>query len=331
MAISRLSDIQTVNPYFQFAAVSTATGAATTGTYTDGSGIPWAWWRWTGDGEILFSRGGLVEVAMVGGGGAGSGNGDWVSGNYATGGGGAGGVIFATDVYVPSALNCTIKIGAAGVAAPSGVNQRGYSGGDGGATVFCIGGYTAQMRHLMAVGGGGGRDSSGPGFNGGSGGGSGNYNYAGGLTTTHAGFALSPLQGYNGGLASVVSGAASSPFSGGGGGGAGGEGTRANNSTPAHGGAGVTTTITNATITLGGGGGGGRSSATGAVGGSSVGGAGGKADGTGPSCAGQPAVVSTGSGGGGSTGSGTPGSTASSLILGGNGSAGVFILRVRTG
>ena len=67
--------------------ITAVTGSPATGTYTDGSGVTWKWYRWTGNGSITNTAG-MMDVLVVGGGGNGA-----TSANGAVRGGGGGGEV----------------------------------------------------------------------------------------------------------------------------------------------------------------------------------------------------------------------------------------------
>ncbi len=235
-----------------------------------------------------------VEILAVGGGGAG---GTIKSGTRrGGGGGGAGGLILLEgDAKVAlSAGDYTIKVGAGGAAATENTaSTPGASGGDTTISTSAAALYTAKG------GGGGGAESDGQ--DGGSGGG-GTRNYV-------AGKALNSTYGKDGGA-----GGTGTNYGGAGGGGKGQPGTDAVTD-GGPGGSGVPVDISGDEKYYAGGGGGGtpNSVTDGAVGGSSIGGAGGTA-----TANGGDGAANTGSGGGGG-GKGT---------LGGAGANGIVIIRI---
>jgi hypothetical protein len=120
-------------------AVTGTTGSPATATYTNV--LNYKTYTFTGSGSITFNKAGLVDVLVVGGGGA---------CGEATRGAGAGGFISVTDFYVTAAAQ-TVTIGAS----VTGSNR----------------GNESVFRNLVAVGGGrGGGIASGYGNVGGSGG-----------------------------------------------------------------------------------------------------------------------------------------------------------------
>lgn len=239
------------------------------------------------------------DVLVVGGGGGG--------GCQDAGAGGGGEIdLFATQSL--SATSYTVTVGAAGAASAS----VGVQGANGGTSTF------AGVSTITALGGGGGGSAGNTsGRNGGSGGG------GAGFPSPGSGGSSSGSNTNNGG-----SGNASSPAYGtGGGGGAGGAGYNGTSTSGGAGGAGYALTSIDSNFTsanfgvfLGmthlsaGGGGSGYSGANGAGGSNGQGGAGGN----GSSIPGNPAISFGSGGGGGSGGGATPG---------GNGYAGIVIIR----
>ena len=142
----------------------------------------------------------LVSFVLVGGGGAGA---DRAIPGF-PGGGGAGGVVKATDIVLDLGTSYTFTMGSGGAIVGG---SSGATGGSGGDSIFA--GYTAK-------GGGGGGNNGLPG-DGGSGGGG--YFGANGVTTqdTYSGDANATGYGNDGGAAT----SSSPPYYGGGGGGAG--------------------------------------------------------------------------------------------------------------
>jgi hypothetical protein len=102
--------------------ISGTTGSPTTATYTDG-GINYKTYAFTGSGSITFSKAGLVDLLVIGGGG---GN------QHSTYGSGAGGFISQTNFYVSDSA-VTVTIGAGGASQ----SQGGHSVFD---KLFAIGG-----------------------------------------------------------------------------------------------------------------------------------------------------------------------------------------------
>ena len=187
---------------------------AATGTYTTG-GIDYKYITFTGIGELIVDQAGFADILVIGGGGQ-----SFYSGNYRSAGG-AGGLIYATSMYLP-ASSITVTVGAGGAAG-------------GNAVVYSFNGNASVFNKLFAIGGGGGIAGGGPG-NGGWGG-SGAGSSGAGAGTVGVGIAG---QGNSGGYA------ASGQAAGGGSGGAG------SGSTP---GAGTANSITGAAVTYAVGGG----------------------------------------------------------------------------
>lgn len=215
-------------------AVTGTTGSPSTGTYSSG-GINYKYYSFTGSGSITVSKGGLIDLLLVGGGGAGG-----SSTANLCGGGGAGGHLSVTDYFINTGTH-TVTVG-------------------GGASVGTIKGSDSRFVSLYAIGGGSNLATNDPGRNGGSGGG-GNNNSGGGAGIVGQGNSGGNNQlngsGAGGGGAGAQGGAAT--LSTGGNGGAG----TANSITG--------TSVTRA----GGGGGGGRNGGAGGTGGSGGGGNGG--------------------------------------------------------
>jgi hypothetical protein len=231
------------------------------------NGIYYRVYTWNGSGSFTLSKGGLLDVLLIGGGGGG--------GTTQGGGGGAGGHVYRTNFYLPAGTH-TVTIGGGGTAGNSTTNY---------------GGDTVLVGSLVAVGGGGGGFSTTTGYTGGSSGGSshetqilvknvsgqGNtgdypngYNRGGG--GGGAGAAAAGGAGNGGaGLATFITGSSVSLAGGGGGNGAGSLGWGIGTS---GGGSGATDwfgyAATLGTANTGGGGGGGTSSRPGKTGGSGI-------------------------------------------------------------
>jgi len=93
-------------------AISATTGSPGTGTFTDGEGLEWDYYRWTSNGSLTISQDGYVDVLVVGGGAA--------SINYTAGnpgnrkaGGGAGVVRYGLQYL--TAGTYTVTVGSGGV------------------------------------------------------------------------------------------------------------------------------------------------------------------------------------------------------------------------
>jgi hypothetical protein len=249
-----------------------------------------------GTGTFTVSSGSsAVDYLIIGGGGGGGGQ---ANSNSSGGGGGAGGVQENTSgsITVTSASSpYTITVGTGGA---GGSNANGTVGVD-----------SVALGVTASGGGYGGRSD--PGGAGASGGG-------GGMdwTTTAAGGATSGSgTGNTGGTGGDQS---AGTYGSGGGGGSGAGGTNHSGTNGGAGGAGSFQMGNVAPITPPySGGGGGSGTGTQGAGGSSIGGTG-KKDGTGGAAAGG--VVNTGSGGGG-------GAYSSSATLGGDGGAGIVLIR----
>jgi hypothetical protein len=238
---------------------------AATGTYTG-----YKYVTFSGNGSLIIDRAGFVDLVAVAGGGGAINRTDGVS--YGYGGGGAGGVIQATNYYL-AVGTYTVTIGAGGVGNAESATD------------------TAVGPILTAVGGAG-LGTTGAAGRGGSGGG-GADGATGGNGTLN--------QGNNGGTGSAGRG--------GGGGGKSAVGTPGSTNPP-NGGAGTTTSIAGTTPTgayvagnyaIGGGGGGGGANSTGGSGG----GGNGKAFGTAPTNGTANTGGGAGGGGGLSSGSAT--------------------------
>lgn len=233
-----------------------------------------------------------ANTLVIGGGGAGAGTSNVLSGA----GGGAGGYKANVALPITSLTAYPVVIGAGGV----GVSAAGVSGSP------------SSFSMITADGGGGGgylTGGSGAGTAGASGGGgqSGNPIGVGGTGTVG--------EGNNGGAGGN---AGSGQTGSGGGGGASAVGGTANSTNGANGGNGTANTISGASVTYAGGGGGGGTG-TGGSGGTGGGGAG-RGSTFGPGVAG---TANTGGGGGGALGgSGSP--------LGGNGGSGIVVISIPT-
>ena len=269
----------------------------------------------TSSSTLSVSAGGVADVLVVGGGGAGG-----IGG--ISGGGGAGGMHYATGLAI-SAANYTITVGAGGSGTYANVAQAGANG-------------SASSAFGVTADGGGGGGNGPSGSNGANGGGGGGYSsgttqgYGQGAGVGGAGW--TSHGGYDGG--------AGITHDGGGGGGAGANGNPANNASAGpHGGIGVSNSITGSALYWAGGGGGTyySSSATNAAGNGGNGGGGGGVNSGRPSAStgglgynygGAGATVYSGDGGdaGANTGGGGGGGNESNGD-GGNGGSGIVIVR----
>jgi len=162
------------------AVVSSTTGSPTVTSGTVIGGITYDIYTFNGDGSIIFSDAGLIDLLAVAGGGGSTGHGR-------PAGGGGGGFRNFTDFYV-AAGTATVTIGAGGVA---GVNAAGFAGN---------GGETSFGSYPLECGGGGGgyaRSATNAGnrtWGGGGGGGGQNVSNVNGITGAFgsgAGFDLS--------------------------------------------------------------------------------------------------------------------------------------------
>jgi hypothetical protein len=250
-------------------AISGTTGSPTTTTYTDG-GINYKAYAFTGSGSITLSKGGLVDMLLVGGGGGGA------NPNQGSGAG-AGAVVELSQVYL-SAGTATVTIGGGGaVGGPRGAH-----------------GIASTIESYYSAGGAPGIRDGNNGLYGGSGSGAG-----GSSATGFTGGASTQTFGNAGGNNFAQPGVAPA----GGGGGAGAVGVNATSSQGGNGGAGRANSITGTSVTYGGGGGGGTESGTGGTGGTGGGGNGGVAG-----VGGSAGTANTGGGGGGYSTAGAGGS-----------------------
>jgi hypothetical protein len=125
-------------------------GTAATGSFTDG-GIDYDYWDFTGNGSLVISEGGLLDILVVGGGG---GLGD---DSNRTGGGGGGGVRYGTYEVAAGTVTVTIGAGGAGGAyqgtpgSPSSFGSILYAGGGGQGT-----GINSTFRNVIFDGQGAG-------------------------------------------------------------------------------------------------------------------------------------------------------------------------------
>jgi hypothetical protein len=232
----------------------------------DDDGVLYRLAAFSADGSLTFSRGGEIQVQIIGGGAGGGG-----SRGFQPGGGGGAGEFVKTTITA-TAAKYDIVVGNFG-AAP-GSNMEGISGGN---STLSAGGTTL----LTAIGGGGGsRGANYSALDGGSGGGAGNGTGAAGQPIASDGV------GFAGGIGNPRPG---------GGGGAGSPGL-VGTGPGGLGGDGILSSIDGtARYYAGGGGGGGTGSVDPALGGSGVGGNGGVSD----NVAATVGAPGTGSGGGG--------------------------------
>lgn len=157
-------------PVMRDISVIATSGSPSVATYSS-EGIDYKTYKFTGTGSITFSKGGLIDVMLLGGGGGG--------GDNHGGGGGAGMYILNTNYFVQEGT-ITIEIGAGGTRyANGGISSIGldYNTFKALATGGGAGGYTGSASILGNTGGGGnGNDSGTPlstylGYKGGTGGG----------------------------------------------------------------------------------------------------------------------------------------------------------------
>jgi hypothetical protein len=182
------------------------------------NGIYYRVYHWTGSGSFTLSKGGLLDVLLIGGGGGGA--------TTQGGGGGAGGHVYRTNFYLPAGTH-TVTIGGGS----GGGNSYTNYGGD---TYISAPG---TVGYLVAVGGGGGGFSAMGGYHGGSSGGSSHETQILIKAVSGQGNTGDYPNGYNRG------------------GGGGGDGAAAAGGAGA-GGAGLATFITGSSVSLAGGGGG---------------------------------------------------------------------------
>lgn len=258
-------------------AISGTTGSPATATYTSG-GINYKTYTFTGAGSITFTKSGLIDILVVGSGGAGA------SGTLQQNGGGGAGMYLRLDGAYMQSGTANVIIGAGGAT----TGNRGYPGNPSSLSIGADYVYTG-------IAGGGGSDNGGA-FNGyGSGGGGAGNNGAGGTKSLSG--------GNNGG-----NGTASGSTAAGGGGGAGAVGGAGSGTVGGSGGAGTATDIrAGSSVTYAGGGGGGGSGTNGS-GGAGGGGAAGTTNGT-------AGTANTGGGGGGSRLNGTGAAGGSGIVI----------------
>jgi hypothetical protein len=250
---------------------------------------------------IIVGQNTICDILIVGGGGGG--------GNDRGGGGGGGGVIYSQNVTLNGTY--TIGVGKGGIGTTSGIPSGKGTRGTNGTNSYISG---TGLTTLTAIGGGGGgacasglRD----GLSGGSGGGGSQFNGAGSGGTGTIG------QGNNGGIGFEAG-------AGGGGGGAVAVGTNANSTNAGNGGIGLSNSITGTTVIYGSGGGGGGSSGSGLL----------------PQVFGTGGSIGAGNGGNGhingnnatvfGCGGGGAGLAQTSVTTGGNGFAGVVIIKFKS-
>ena len=256
----------------------------------------------TADFTRVFPKSTTCDILVVAGGGGG--------GNDRGGGGGGGGVIYSQNITLNGTY--TINVGKGGIGTTSGIPSGNGTRGTNGINSSISG---SGLTTLTAIGGGGGgacasglRD----GLSGGSGGGGSQYGGAGSGGTGTIG------QGNNGGIG-FEQGAA------GGGGGAGAVGTNANSTNAGNGGIGLSNSIIGTTVIYGSGGGGGGSAGSGIA----------------PQVFGTGGSIGAGNGGNGhingnnatvfGCGGGGAGIAQTSVTTGGNGFAGIVIIRYLLG
>lgn len=92
------------------ATISGTTGSPTTGTMTDGNGVEWTYYDFTGNGSVTIDSAGYVDLLVVGGGGAGTHD---VNGSTDVRCGGGGGAV-RWGLHYASATTHTVVIGAGG-------------------------------------------------------------------------------------------------------------------------------------------------------------------------------------------------------------------------
>lgn len=109
------------------AAVGSVTGSPGTGTFTDGNGFDWDYYRFTGNGSIQFTADGYADVLVLGGG-ASSAN---VTNRKA--GGGAGAIRYGLQYF--AAGTYAVTVGAAGSGVTNGISNGGSSSSIGSAIV----------------------------------------------------------------------------------------------------------------------------------------------------------------------------------------------------
>lgn len=229
-----------------------------------------------GSANLTFTRGGVAEYLVVGGGASGSGR--RYGGSEGTGGGGAGGVVLNRTIFGEDTFNITVGAGGA----RAGVNLN-----------FGNNGSNSSLGEIIAIGGGGGTNGAGGqagGSGGGSGGGGGSSNGGDGLqpSSSSGGF------GNRGGYSQTF-------WKGGGGGGAGAIGGSASSGVGGNGGIGISSSISGTSTYYGGGGGGGQGG---------IGGLGGGANSNS-----QNATSGTGGGGSGAPGYGEGGAGGSGTVI----------------
>ena len=122
-----------------WAQVTATTGSPTTGTYTDANGVAWKYYQWTASGSFTATAG-LIDVLVVGGGGAGGGG---------AGQGGDGG----HAIYGPQSFTAamhTVTVGGGGSQSPEGTQNGGVGSPNPGQDSVC-GPYTAGGGERGAV------------------------------------------------------------------------------------------------------------------------------------------------------------------------------------
>jgi hypothetical protein len=179
--------------------------AATGGTESDVGGYHIH--KFTTDGTLEVTRGGLAEVLIIAGGGGGGGT----SGDNVAGGGGAGGGGLSMGIMALRVGSLAVVVGAGGAGGANNVNG--------------LQGDNSSFNGVTAIGGGGGRHADDPTpalSDGGSAGGASGSSGAAAGSKQQPNADNGPLVGY-GGAGGTKNDAAGGSFAGGGGGGAGGD------------------------------------------------------------------------------------------------------------
>lgn len=125
--------------------ISATTGSPGTGTFTDGNGISWNYYKWTGGGSLTIDIAGFVDALVVGGGGGSA----KYTGRAMYAGGGAGAVRYGLVYLTAGTYTVTVGSGGAGDEGnPGNASDGGSSvlgsmtsgGGEGG---FAAGGFVS--------------------------------------------------------------------------------------------------------------------------------------------------------------------------------------------
>lgn len=137
-----------------WAPVGTVTGAAASGSYTEGD-ITWQYYKFTGTGSVSFTAAGYADLLVVGGGGGGG-----FSGEFGAQGGGGGGSV-RWGIHEVGATTYTVTVGGGGSSSSTPTQVGGTSSfgsileAGGGRSPWVRGDATGAGVQYPAHGGGG--------------------------------------------------------------------------------------------------------------------------------------------------------------------------------